>query len=91
METLFSRNSLPLDDSYSAGRVELCVKDMFGTSQEILAVAYRKRNTQEISSVGNGKCENLIKFEILLTKILTLSNKGMCYYWTLLADHDLRS
>jgi len=79
METLFSRNRLLLGDLCSAGRVELCVKDMFGTSQEILAVAYRKRNTQEIRSVGTGKCETLIKFEILLTKTLSLSDKDMCY------------
>jgi hypothetical protein len=91
METVFSRNRLLFDDSYSAGRVELCVKDMFGTSQEILAVAYRKRNTQEISLVGTGKCETLLKFETLLIKILPLRNKGMCYSWTLLADRDLRS
>ena len=79
METLFSRNRLLVDYSCSADRVDLGVKDMFGTSQEILAVAYRKRNTQEIRSVGTGKCETLIKFEILLTKNLSLSDKGMCY------------
>jgi len=55
METLFSRNRLLVDYSCSADRVELGVKDMFGTLQEILAGTYRKRNTEDIILVVTGK------------------------------------
>ena len=80
METLFSRNRFLVDYSCLAGGVELCVRDIFGTSQKLLAVVYRRRNTQGISFVVTGKCEILIKFESLLIKTLSLGNKGMCYF-----------